>query len=165
MNVNALDFAMEAKCPMFHNRAISLLRNSLNAVYSFRQLVQATFSCPPAAISSHNCKISISQLHVSWKKQQADGYIYSMKFKRARKVHQKRKEQNSSRVRVGTTVGTILKCSSTEKSEGYGVTFTTSIKSGLLKALERQPIERIHSMQYDFQYLKQRAQNTGKESY
>ena len=154
---------MEAKWPMFHNRAISLLRNSLNAVYSFRQLVQATFSCPPAAISIHNCKIS--QPHVSWKKQRANGYIYSKKFKRPRKVHKKRKEQNSSSVRVGTTVRTILKRSSTEKSEGYGVTFTTSIKSGLLKALERQPIERIHSMQYDFQYLKQRAQNTGKESY
>ena len=45
------------------------------------------------------------------------------------------------------------------------MTFTTSIKSGLLKALERQPIERIHNLQYDFNYLKQRAQNNGKESF
>ena len=30
------------------------------------------------------------------------------------------------------------------------MTFTTSINSGLLKALERQPIERIHNLQYDF---------------
>ena len=45
------------------------------------------------------------------------------------------------------------------------MTFTTSIKSGLLKALERQPIERIHNLQYDFKYLKQRAQNTVKESF
>ena len=148
---------------MFHNRAISLLCNSLNAVYSFRQLVQATYSCPYAAISSHNFKII--QPHVSWKKQKANGYIYSKKFKRARKLHTKPKEQKSSSVRVETTVRTILKRSSTEKRGRYGVTFTTSIKSGLLKALERQPIERIHSMQYDFKYLKQRAQNTGKKSY
>ena len=45
------------------------------------------------------------------------------------------------------------------------MTFTTSIKSGLSKALERQLIERIHNLQYDFKYLKQRAQNTGKESF
>ena len=45
------------------------------------------------------------------------------------------------------------------------MTFTTSIKTGLLKALERQPIERIHNLQYDFEYFKQRAQNTGKESF
>ena len=31
--------------------------------------------------------------------------------------------------------------------------FTTSIKGGLLKALERQPIERIHNLQYDFKIL------------
>ena len=115
------------------------------------------------AISSHNFKII--QPHVSWKKQKANGYIYSKKFKRARKLHTKPKEQKSSSVRVETTVRTILKRSSTEKRGRYGVTFTTSIKSGLLKALERQPIERIHSMQYDFKYLKQRAQNTGKKSY
>ena len=45
------------------------------------------------------------------------------------------------------------------------MTFTTSIKGGLLKALERQPIERIHNLQYDLKYLKKRAQNTGKESF
>ena len=44
------------------------------------------------------------------------------------------------------------------------MTFTTSIKSGLLKALACQPIERIHNLQYDFKYLKPRAQNTGKVS-
>ena len=43
--------------------------------------------------------------------------------------------------------------------------FTTRIKSGLWKTLERQLIEKIHSLQYDFEYLKQRAQNTGKESF
>ena len=45
------------------------------------------------------------------------------------------------------------------------MTFTTSIKSGLLKALERHPIERIHNLQYDFKYSKQRAQNTGKRAF
>ena len=45
------------------------------------------------------------------------------------------------------------------------MTFTTSVKSGLLKALERQSMERIHNLQYDFKYLKQRAQNTGKECF
>ena len=44
------------------------------------------------------------------------------------------------------------------------MTFTTSIKIGLLKALEGQPIERINNLEYDFKYLKQRAQNSGKES-
>ena len=44
------------------------------------------------------------------------------------------------------------------------MTFTTSIKVGLLKALERQSIERINNLEYDFKYLKQRAQNSVKES-
>ena len=52
-----------------------------------------------------------------------------------------------------------------KREEKYRVTFATSIKSGLLKALERQPIEKIHNLQYDFKYLKQRAQNSGKESF
>ena len=45
------------------------------------------------------------------------------------------------------------------------MTFATSIKSGLSKALERQPIERIHNLYNDFKYLKQRDQNTDKESF
>ena len=44
------------------------------------------------------------------------------------------------------------------------MTFATSIKIGLLKALERQPIERINNLEYDFKYWKQRAQNSGKKS-
>ena len=46
------DLVVEKKWPMFHNRAIFLFCGFLNAVYSFFQLVQATFSCPPAATSS-----------------------------------------------------------------------------------------------------------------
>ena len=52
-----------------------------------------------------------------------------------------------------------------KREEKYRVTFATSIKTGLLKALERQPIEKIRNLQYDFKYLKQRAQNSGKESF
>ena len=80
-------------------------------------------------------------------------------------MHAKRKEQNSSSVRVRTKVRKLKSAHRLKREEGYRVTFTTSIKTGLLKALERQPIERIHNLQYDFKYLKQRAQKTGKESF
>ena len=45
------------------------------------------------------------------------------------------------------------------------MTFTTSKKSGLLKVLESLPLEKIHNLEYDYKYLKQRAQNTGKDSF
>ena len=88
-------------------------------------------------------------------------YIYAKKFKRARKVHAKRKEQNSSSVSQDQSKKN-KSAHQLKREEGYRVTFATSC---LLKALERQPIEKIHNLQYDFKYLKQRAQNSGKESF
>ena len=48
----------------------------------------------PTCINKQSYKIN--EPHVSWKKQKATGSIYSKKFKSARKVHAKRKEQNTS---------------------------------------------------------------------
>ena len=79
-------------------------------------------------------------------------------------MYAKREEQNISSVSVDQSKKN-LSAHRPKREEGYRVTFTTSIKSGLLKALECQPIKRIHHLQYDFKYLKQRAQNTGKESF
>ena len=91
------DLAVETKWAIFHKSDFPVV-GFVECSLFFFQLVQATFSCPPAAISSHN----ISQPRVSWKIQKATGYIYSKRFKRARRLHTKGKEQNSSSVRVGT---------------------------------------------------------------
>ena len=103
------DLAVETEWAIFHKSNFPVVRFVECSLFVF-QLVQATFSCPPAAISSHN----ISQPRVSWKIQKATGYIYSKRFKRARRLHTKGKEQNSSSVRVGTKEK-WLKRSSTEK--------------------------------------------------
>ena len=89
--------AVETKWAKFHKSDFPVVRFVECSLFFF-QLVQATFWCPPAAISSHD----ISQPRVSWKIQKATGYIHSKRFKRARRLHTKGKEQNSSSVRVGT---------------------------------------------------------------
>ena len=63
-------------------------------------------------------------------------------------MYAKRKEQNSSSVSEDQSKKN-QSAHRLKREEGYRVTFTTSINSGLLKALERQPIERIHNLQYD----------------
>ena len=71
----------------------------------FFQLIQASFSCPPAPINSHNLQgKSTSRL---MKEEEATGCIYLKKFKQARKVPTKQEEQNSSIMRVGTKVRII----------------------------------------------------------
>ena len=71
----------------------------------FFQLIQASFSCPPAPIDSHNLQDkSTSRL---MKEAEATGCIYLQKFKRPRKVPTKQEKQNSSSMRVGTKVRII----------------------------------------------------------
>ena len=77
------DLAVETKWSMFHNRAISLLFDSFNAVYSFFKLLQATFSCPPAAISSHNFQDKSTSRLI--KETEATGCIYSQKIQASQK--------------------------------------------------------------------------------
>ena len=98
------DLAVETKWPMFHKSDFPVVGFSECSLFFF-QLVQATLSCPHAAISSHNLQDkSTSRL---MKETESRRLNLLKEIKRARKVHTKQKEQNSSSVRVGTKVRII----------------------------------------------------------
>ena len=77
-------------------RAASAFCDSLDAVYSSFQTVQANFSCPSAVLSSHNLRHeSTSRL-----KQDTEGhYNYSKKFKQPKKS---RLDQGRNRRALGS---------------------------------------------------------------
>ena len=108
-------------------RAASAFCDSLDAVYSLFQTVQANFSCPSAVLSSHNLRHeSTSRL-----KQDTEGhYNYSKKFKQPKKC---RLDQGRNRRALGSKGDQRKNNKSAhrqKREEESGVKFTTSIKRG-----------------------------------
>ena len=132
----------------------------------FIQLFQASFSCPPAATSIHKLQDESTSCH---ERNRKPLHLLKEIVKREPEkwIRNRRNSQNSSSARVGPKYE--LKRSSTEKRGGVQSDIydkTRKRESSLLKTLERH-LWKEHTicMEYDFECFKQRAQNTGKQSF
>ena len=123
---------------------LHLSNESVRSLFFF-QLVQASFSSPPAAISSHNLQdVSSSRLM----KETESHYISPKKFKRTRKVFTNGKKQRSSN-------------KSGDQREGIWSGIYDKHKKRFVASVRTSPIERIQHLEFDFLNLKSNYERQG----